>query len=45
MINWRIAGTWQNWLIVFCMFAIAMAGVHLATSYFTTPKKGTDDNG
>jgi len=34
MINWKIAGTWQNWIIVFLMFAIGITGVHLIWQYF-----------
>lgn len=29
MINWAIASRWQNWIIVFLMFAIGMLGLHI----------------
>jgi hypothetical protein len=29
MINWAIASRWQNWFIVFLMFAIGMTGAHI----------------
>lgn len=45
MINWKIAGTWQNWIIVFLMFSIAAAGIHLAWAYFDNAKAGGKDNG
>lgn len=36
MINWNIAKTWENWPILFLMFAIPATVVHFILTKFDT---------
>lgn len=43
MINWQIASVWQNWIIVFLMFAIPATIIHLILMH--TEMNGENENG
>lgn len=33
MLNWALMARWENWFIVFLMFAIGMLGVHIFVDF------------